>query len=169
MPRLLYLQERDPVPILQEAGWTPELVETGAQNLALPLGFNPCTIRPAARRYTDYVVLAHHQTLSTIIIIIIYLSWSWATCWPVPVSRIQKSLQRSAMIPSASWGIVFHYPITRHSMRGDPKMRIFFLNRIFLWTFPKFNHPQNTLLDNQYTYPTAFSVVQNSSGTLAKW
>jgi len=45
-----------------------------------------------------------------IFIIIIYLSWSWATCWPVPVSRVQKSFQRSAMIPSASWGIVFHYP-----------------------------------------------------------
>ena len=43
-------------------------------------------------------------------IIIIYLSWSWATCWSVPVSRIQKSLQRSAMFPSASWGIAFHYP-----------------------------------------------------------
>jgi len=43
-------------------------------------------------------------------IIIIYLSWSWATCWPVPVSRIQKSLQRSTKIPSASWGVVFHYP-----------------------------------------------------------
>jgi hypothetical protein len=41
------------------------------------------------------------------VIIIIYLSWIWATCWPVTVSRIQKSLQRSAMIPSASWGIVF--------------------------------------------------------------
>jgi len=26
---------------------------------------------------------------------IIYLSCSWATCWPVPVSRIQKSLRRS--------------------------------------------------------------------------
>jgi hypothetical protein len=39
-----------------------------------------------------------------------YMSWSWATCWPVPVSRIQKSLERSSMIPSASWGIVFHYP-----------------------------------------------------------
>ena len=38
-------------------------------------------------------------------IIIIYLSWSWATCWPVLVSRVQKSLQRSAMFPSASWGI----------------------------------------------------------------
>jgi len=44
------------------------------------------------------------------IIIIIYLSWSSATCWPVPVSRIQKSLQGSTMIPSASWGVVFHYP-----------------------------------------------------------
>jgi len=28
-----------------------------------------------------------------VIIIIIYLSWSWATCWPIPFSRIQKSLQ----------------------------------------------------------------------------
>jgi hypothetical protein len=48
-----------------------------------------------------------------IIIIIIYLSWSWT----VPVSRIQKSLQKSAMIPSAIRGVVFHYPgwsITRH-------------------------------------------------------
>ena len=42
--------------------------------------------------------------------VIIYLSWSWATCWPFPVSRIQKSLQRSTTIPSASWGVVFHYP-----------------------------------------------------------
>ena len=39
-----------------------------------------------------------------------YLSWSWATCWPVPLSRIQKSIQGSAMIPSARWGVVFHYP-----------------------------------------------------------
>jgi hypothetical protein len=43
-------------------------------------------------------------------IITIYLSRSWATCWPVPVSRIQKSFQRSAIIPSASWETVFHYP-----------------------------------------------------------
>ena len=43
-------------------------------------------------------------------IIIIYLSWRWATCLPVPVSSIHKSLQRSTMIPSASWGVVFHYP-----------------------------------------------------------
>ena len=51
-----------------------------------------------------------NNVIIIIIIIIIYLSWSLATCWPVPVSRIQKSLQRSALIPSASWRIVFHYP-----------------------------------------------------------
>jgi hypothetical protein len=54
-----------------------------------------------------------------IILILIRLSWSWATCWPVQVSRFQKSLQSSAMIPSGSWGIVFHYAgqsVTRHSI-----------------------------------------------------
>jgi len=49
------------------------------------------------------------RVIIIIIIIIIYLSWSWATSWPVPVSRIQKSLRRSTMIPSASWGVVFHF------------------------------------------------------------
>ena len=43
--------------------------------------------------------------LMIIMMMIIYLSWSWANCWPVPVSRIQKSYQRSIMIPSASWGV----------------------------------------------------------------
>jgi len=40
--------------------------------------------------------------------------------------------------------------------QGGPKNneKIFF-NQIFLWTFSKFNHPQNTVLENQYTYPTA--------------
>jgi len=50
------------------------------------------------------------RKLQPVLIIVIYVTWSWANCWPVPVSHIQKSLQRSAMIPSASWRIVFHYP-----------------------------------------------------------
>ena len=33
-PRPLYPQERDPVPIVQEAGWAPGPVWTGAENLA---------------------------------------------------------------------------------------------------------------------------------------
>ena len=36
-PRQLYLRERDPVPILQEAWWVPGPVRTGAENFA-PIG-----------------------------------------------------------------------------------------------------------------------------------
>ena len=36
-PRPLYFRERDPVPIVQEAGWAPGPVWTGAENLA-PIG-----------------------------------------------------------------------------------------------------------------------------------
>jgi len=34
-PWLLYPQERNPVPIVWEAGWAPGLVWTGAENLAI--------------------------------------------------------------------------------------------------------------------------------------
>jgi len=48
---------------------------------------------------------------------------------------------------------------------GGPKKTSFFLNRIFLWTFPNLI-TLKIPLENQYTYPTAFSIVQNSSGSL---
>ena len=34
MPRPFHLQEKDPVPIIQEAGWDPEPVWAVAENLA---------------------------------------------------------------------------------------------------------------------------------------
>ena len=46
-PRPLYPQERDPVPILQEAGW----VWTGEE--ISPPGFDPRTVQAVANRYTD--------------------------------------------------------------------------------------------------------------------
>ena len=44
---------KDPVPILQEAGWASGPVWTGAENLAPP-EFDPRTVQPAGSRYTDY-------------------------------------------------------------------------------------------------------------------
>jgi len=38
---------KDPVPIVQEAGWAPRPVWTGVENLA-PLGFNPWVMQPIA-------------------------------------------------------------------------------------------------------------------------
>jgi hypothetical protein len=41
-----------------------------------------------------------------------------------------------------------------YTYEGGPKNneKFFFKNRIFLWRFSKFNHPRNTVLENQYTY-----------------
>ena len=46
------LPRERPVPIVQEAGWAPGPVWTGAENLA-PLGLDPRTVQPVASRYTD--------------------------------------------------------------------------------------------------------------------
>jgi hypothetical protein len=43
---------KDPVPIVREAGWAPEPVWIGAENLTIP-GFDPWTFQPVASRYTD--------------------------------------------------------------------------------------------------------------------
>jgi hypothetical protein len=55
-PWPLYPLERDPVPVLQEAGWPMGPVWTGAENIA-PTGFRNLD-RPARSvvGYTDYVV-----------------------------------------------------------------------------------------------------------------
>ena len=41
---------KDPVPIVQEAGWAPGPVRIGAENLAPP-GFDPRTFRAVASRW----------------------------------------------------------------------------------------------------------------------
>ena len=52
-PAALY-PGKDPVPIVQEAGWAPGPVWTGAENLAPPPpGFDPRTVHPVTSRYTD--------------------------------------------------------------------------------------------------------------------
>ena len=48
MPRQHLTPGKDPVPIVQEAGWTSGPVWTGAENLATP-GFDPRTVQPVAQ------------------------------------------------------------------------------------------------------------------------
>jgi hypothetical protein len=52
MPGSLSNPRKDLVPIVQEAGWDPGPVWTGAENLAPP-GFDPRTVQPVvgARTY----------------------------------------------------------------------------------------------------------------------
>ena len=53
MPRPHLNHGKDPVPILQEAGWASGPVWKGAENLA-PLGSDPRTVHSVGRRHTDY-------------------------------------------------------------------------------------------------------------------
>ena len=50
-----FMPGKEPVPILQEAGWAPGPVWTGAENIALPgfFFFDPRTFQPVASLYTD--------------------------------------------------------------------------------------------------------------------
>jgi hypothetical protein len=48
---------KEPVPLVQEAGWAPEPVWIAAENLAPP-GFYPRTFQPVASRYTDCAIPA---------------------------------------------------------------------------------------------------------------
>ena len=47
-----FTPRKDPVPIVQEAGWAPGTVWTGAENLTPP-EFDPQTVQSVASRYTD--------------------------------------------------------------------------------------------------------------------
>jgi len=51
MPQLFFTPGKDPIPIVEEAGWAPGPVWTGAANLASHWDLNP---RLVASRYTDY-------------------------------------------------------------------------------------------------------------------
>jgi len=47
-----FVPGKDPVPIVQEAGWAPGSVWIGAENLATP-GFDPPTVQPVGINLKD--------------------------------------------------------------------------------------------------------------------
>jgi len=55
MPWPLSTPGKDPVPIVQDAGWAPGPVWTGAENLAPSTpGFDPRTVHSIVSSYIDY-------------------------------------------------------------------------------------------------------------------
>jgi hypothetical protein len=57
-PRPLYPREKDPIPIIRRAEEVPEMVWTGAANLAArpPPGFDLGTVQPVASSHTDCAI-----------------------------------------------------------------------------------------------------------------
>jgi hypothetical protein len=61
-PRLLYYREGDPVPNVQEIGWTPGRVWTGVENLAATRIRSPA-LEPVTCLYTDCAVPARRHNI----------------------------------------------------------------------------------------------------------
>ena len=51
-PRPLFSPGKDPVPIVQEAGW-PQSRSGQVRKISPPPGFDPRTVQPVSSRYTD--------------------------------------------------------------------------------------------------------------------
>ena len=91
-PRPLFTPGKDPVPIVQKAGWAPGPVWTGTENLA-PLGFDPRTVQPVAIRYADWATqptICHSPTLKdcapwTKAMVRLFRCTPWRQSWEVAV------------------------------------------------------------------------------------
>ena len=61
--RPLFTSGKEPVPIVQEAGWTQG--RSGqVRKISPPQGFDPRTVQPVASRYTDWAIPAHKVSSS---------------------------------------------------------------------------------------------------------
>ena len=113
-PAALY-PGKDQVPIVQEAGWAPEPVCTGVENLA-PLGFDPQTVQPVASRYTNWATWPMWYVLYSIKVLCLtayfvcistqsksQLTYPCSACHDVPVNKCVFSC------PSANGKQAFEY------------------------------------------------------------
>jgi hypothetical protein len=84
-PRPLFTPGKDPVPLVQEAGWAPGLVWTSAENLA-PMGFNPRTVQPIASCYTNYAT----RPICSFVPFTIKVNHRW--CWTASQNKVPEML-----------------------------------------------------------------------------
>ena len=64
----LFILGKDPVPIVQKAGWPPGPVWTGAENLAPPPGLDPRTVQPVAQSLYRLSYRAHTDSANATLI-----------------------------------------------------------------------------------------------------
>ena len=78
----LFIPRNDTLPIVWEVELAPRPVWTGAQNLA-PTAFDPRTVQPVARRYTDHAIPAHDPTNY-----VTDIQWAWISVFKVTLTII---------------------------------------------------------------------------------
>jgi hypothetical protein len=92
-PRPLFTPGKNPVPIVQEGGWAPGPVWTGAENLA-PSGFDPRTVQHVASSYNDYATRPTEDLQEGI------ANWSQ---W----QKLTQKLKKDRVKPTWNWEILW--------------------------------------------------------------
>lgn len=91
-----FTQERDPVPLVWEAGWTQSL-SGRVQKISSPPGFNPRTAHSVASRYSDWDISGHAFVTSPCVILSYSVTASSRDGWPLYILFL---LRGSAFLPS---------------------------------------------------------------------
>jgi hypothetical protein len=121
----------DPVPTVQEAGWSPGPAWEGAENLAPP-GFDPRTVQPVMSRYTDRTISALLISRRQIRVLILWppsmpKSSKWSPSFRFPPPERHTHLISRATFPAYLIFLDLRTQIT-HLMRStnheDPPLQI---------------------------------------------
>ena len=102
----VFYPRKDPVPIVQEAGWAPGPVWTDVENLAPPPGFDPRTVQPVASRYTPlrypvHFLQVHHVKLNLIFMVLDFFLTVYG-CNSVTITSNICTLSNSATVISSA-------------------------------------------------------------------
>ena len=126
-PWPLFTSRKDPVPILQEAGWAPGPIWT-AENLVPPTGLDPWTVQPLASRYTDW---ATRPTNDSKTVTIIFFRWS--------IELVYETKRQSIYV----WWFVIRYVYNAH-----------ILGYVFLTYIKKSSNLYHVLLSPYFSTPS---------------
>jgi len=105
-PRPPFTPRKDPVPIVQEDGWAPGPVWTGAKKSRPPPGFDPRTVQPVASRYTDYATRPTYWLTQCTLNGCLSAKWRWpeiasrSTAVPqwVPTQRFKERGRKTDLL-----------------------------------------------------------------------
>ena len=108
-PRPLFTRRKDPVPIVQEAGWSPRAGLDRCGKSRPPPGFDPRTVQSVASRYTDWATRPIKNTKALAVFYWnLLLAISTVICWhsEILVTVIRKVADTVHGLLSTSWGEV---------------------------------------------------------------
>lgn len=111
MPRPFYLQEEDPLSIVQEAGWTPEPVWAIAENLA-PAGIRSSGRPTLSEKLYRLIIMRYTKCLSSLINQLFRITLTSISCYFCHKDKRKKAGKLLTKRCSSPTQMIFHiFPV----------------------------------------------------------